>query len=227
MSVGKPMALDWNVAQYISAGTIDEPLVPVATCEYWIAQPLYYLHGLKGALPQIWVREGVYERLVRAAQNLPSRYRLVLLDGWRPKSIQQFLFSSFREKVASANPTMSDEEVELQTLTFAAHPSDDPQCPSPHITGGAIDVTLADADGTLLDMGSEVDEISERSWTAAPVPVLQTERRKDLLETMVRAGFTNLPSEWWHFDYGNWVWAWYSNHYAALYGPIAGPTQED
>ena len=26
---------------------------------------------------------------------------------------------------------------------------------------------------------------------------------------MIKAGFTNLPSEIWHYDYGNRAWAYY------------------
>ena len=26
---------------------------------------------------------------------------------------------------------------------------------------------------------------------------------------MTSVGFTNLPSEWWHYDYGNANWAYY------------------
>jgi D-alanyl-D-alanine dipeptidase len=218
------MALDWDVAQHIAAGTSDEPLVPVVTCEHWIARPIYYENGLWDALPQIWVRKGVRDRLIQASNFLPPKYRLVLLDGWRSKIIQQFLFEKVRMATASKNPTLSDSEIDRKTLLYAARPSDDPVRPSPHITGGAIDVTLADENGTILDMGSEFDESSEMSWTAAAVPTTVADRRQHLLTAMQQAGFTNLPSEWWHFDYGNWLWAWYSKQPAALYGPILRPS---
>ena len=29
---------------------------------------------------------------------------------------------------------------------------------------------------------------------------------------MLQAGFTNLPTEWWHFDYGNKFWAFYTGN---------------
>ena len=218
------VALDWDVARYVSAGTSDEPLVPATTCEYWMAQPVYFQSGLADALPEIWVRKGVYDRLVIAAKALPFGYRLVLLDGWRPTTIQQFLFDKIRNEIASQNPTFSEAEIDRKTLLYAARASDDPVRPSPHITGGAIDVTLADENGTILDMGGEFDEASERSWTATEVSAVAAERRQHLLAAMRHAGFTNLPSEWWHFDYGNWLWAWYSKRPSALYGPILRPS---
>ena len=32
-----------------------------------------------------------------------------------------------------------------------------------------------------------------------------------LYNAMTNAGFTNLPSEIWHYDYGNRAWAFYNN----------------
>lgn len=184
---------------------------------------MYFHTGVRTALPEIWVREEVYERLIQAANCLPSQYRLVLLDGWRPKPVQNSLFEGMRSKLAAQHPDLPASELERRVLLYAARPSDDPASPSPHITGGAVDVTLADTNGRFLNMGSSFDEASERSWTAAPVREDQSERRKILLDTMIQAGFTNLPSEWWHFDYGNWVWAWYRMRPAALYGPVKLP----
>jgi D-alanyl-D-alanine dipeptidase len=217
------VALDWDIAQHISAGTSDEPLVPAITSDHWISRPIYFKQGLVGALPDIWVRKGVYDRLVVAAQALPLNYRLVLLDGWRPKSIQQFLFDKIRAEIASESSSMTNEEIDRKTLLYAARASNDPIHPSPHITGGAIDVTLSDENGTILNMGGAFDEVSDRSWTAASVPAVPAERRMHLLEAMRHAGFTNLPSEWWHFDYGNWVWAWYQKQPSAIYGPAIRP----
>ena len=177
---------------------------------------MYFHNGVQSALPEIWVREDVYNRLSQAAKYLPAQYRLAVLDGWRPKSVQNSLFEGVRSKLALQHPDLSASELERRVLLYAARPS-------PHITGGAVDVTLADSDGRFLNMGSKFDEATERSWTAAPVPEDQGERRRILLEAMLQAGFTNLPSEWWHFDYGNWVWAWYRKQAAAIYGPATLP----
>ncbi|MBQ4051251.1 MAG: hypothetical protein IJD13_06430, partial [Oscillospiraceae bacterium] len=33
------------------------------------------------------------------------------------------------------------------------------------------------------------------------------DNRRLLYHVMIRAGFTNYDGEWWHFDYGNPLWA--------------------
>lgn len=213
--------LDWSDAAQIAVGSSDEKLLPATPCADWITSPVYHQEGLAGALPEVWVRAGVYTRLQQVARALPQDVRLVLLDGWRPKEVQHQLFNSMRQQVRADHPNASENAVDRITLQYAARPSDDPRQPSPHITGGSVDVTLADPRGRFLDMGSAFDEPSERSWTAASVSPKQSQRRQILLQAMLGAGFTNLPSEWWHFDYGNWVWACYSNRDAALYGPTS------
>ena len=36
------------------------------------------------------------------------------------------------------------------------------------------------------------------------------DNRRILYWAMTKAGFTNLPTECWHFDYGNRNWAFYN-----------------
>ena len=43
---------------------------------------------------------------------------------------------------------------------------------------------------------------------------------------MAAEGFTNLPSEWWHFDLGDPLWAHYGDHPAARYGATRPVTLE-
>ena len=42
------------------------------------------------------------------------------------------------------------------------------------------------------------------------------DNRRLLFGVMTKAGFTNLPSEWWHYDYGDRFWAYY-NKRSAIY----------
>ncbi|MFO6088788.1 hypothetical protein ACLBTQ_28855, partial [Pseudomonas aeruginosa] len=36
----------------------------------------------------------------------------------------------------------------------------------------------------------------------------------------LHAGFSNLPSEWWHYDFGDQLWAWHTGATQALFGPV-------
>lgn len=215
------LALDRKAAQKIGAGASREELIPASPCPHWIVWPAYYHQRMSGALPDVWIRRAVYDRLLGAAQKLAPDYRLVLLDGWRSEQVQNDLFYKMRKILSKHYPGLPSHQLEDLTITFANRASADAIQPSPHLTGGAVDVTLADSSGRFLDMGSHFDEPHERSRTDYPLDGPPSERRKRLLVAMTEAGFTNLPSEWWHFDFGNWIWAWYRNEQSAIYGPAS------
>ena len=82
-----------------------------------------------------------------------------------------------------------------------------------------MDITIIGTDGNGLDMGSGFDEFSDRTYTAfyetSGNEIVKNNRRL-LYSIMMDAGFTNLPSEWWHYDFGDRFWAYY-NKRPALY----------
>lgn len=161
-------------------------------------------------MSQIRVRKALLGRLDAASRALPKGYQLVLTDGWRPKHVRQALFDDMRQQIAQANAHLSKVQIDDMTELYCTRVSDDPIQPGPHLTGGLVDVTLADESGRGLDMGSAFDEPARRSWTACELSETPTKNRDILHSAMTQVGFTNLPSECWHYDYGNWVWAWYS-----------------
>jgi D-alanyl-D-alanine dipeptidase len=77
----------------------------------------------------------------------------------------------------------------------------DPKTGSRHNRGNAVDVTLVDENGRELDMPTGFDDFSPRAAhgeTRLPARVI--ENRRLLAETMEKAGFRRLASEWWHYD---------------------------
>ena len=97
---------------------------------------------------------------------------------------------------------------------FWATPSFDPATPPPHSTGAAIDVTLTDENGRAVDMGSPIDELSDRSFPdhfagSNDPEAQQCDRHRTLLLNAMRsAGFQRHPKEWWHFSCGDQLHTW-------------------
>lgn len=89
-----------------------------------------------------------------------------------------------------------------------------------HQTGGAVDLTLCDSNGIPLDMGSEYPIKCREMVTSYVLTPIINERRKLLCNMMHNEGFANYPGEWWHFSYGDQLWAAYRNKRYALYGSI-------
>lgn len=72
---------------------------------------------------------------------------------------------------------------------------------SNHSRGTAIDVTLKDANGQVLDMGAGFDEMHDRSHAYHPSVPPQAQRNRLLLNAiMFGGGFVGISSEWWHFE---------------------------
>jgi D-alanyl-D-alanine dipeptidase len=72
-------------------------------------------------------------------------------------------------------------------------------------------------------MGTRFDDFRETANTAYyEKPGLNEEIRNNrrlLYHTMLKAGFSNLPTEWWHYDYGTKFWAHFTGN-TALYEGI-------
>lgn len=225
---------DWLQLQRIPIIECGEPLQPAGLCREWLTWPAYFHQRISGAVPECHLRAGVFDRLLQAARSLPDDLQLVVLDGWRPFSVQQYLFDTLLNLMGHANPELSEYQLTARARELVSPPSTDSAAPSPHLTGGAVDVCLADSDGRLIDMGTRFDEASPLSFTAALEDdahhamgeFMARHHRRLLYRAMTDAGFTNLPSEWWHYDFGDQLWAWYSGESTARYGATHLPSLE-
>jgi D-alanyl-D-alanine dipeptidase len=198
-----------------------EALIPASLApERMLVRPRYHLEGLPGALAECFVREGVLTRLLAASEALPAGYRLVLFDGWRPVSLQRWLYDRCADEFDQAGERDRVED-------FVSRPMPDETVSPPyHLTGGAVDLSIADDRGRLLAMGTGFDAMVEASQTrhfedADPsneTAIAIRDNRRLLYHVMIDAGFVNLPSEWWHYDYGDQLWAWTLDKPAAIYG---------
>ena len=74
---------------------------------------------------------------------------------------------------------------------------------SGHSRGSTVDITLAEAGGRELDMGTPFDFFSPRSSPADPsVADAARANRALLAAAMRRRGFRPYAKEWWHFTLG-------------------------
>jgi D-alanyl-D-alanine dipeptidase len=189
---------------------------------------------IPGSSPHIIARKTVVQKLLDAERLLPKGYRFKIYDAYRPIAVQQALWDYFRAQKETQNPDKTPKEIDKITAFCVSFPSYNVLEPSLHNTGGAVDLTIIDENGNELDMGCEFDEFSNKSWTnhfeqdcynGENNDVVRDNRRL-LYNVMTAVGFTNLPSEWWHFDYGDDKWA-QLNHTAPLYAGILDARVKD
>ncbi len=203
-----------------------EPLVPIQGDRIALVQPHPYqaLGAPYGHQSPFYLREGVLTALSQAQERLDERgpgWQLQIFDAFRPLAVQRFMVEhAFQAQVkelgwtAEALTPTQRQEVMATVLQFWAIPSDDPTTPPPHSTGAALDITLIDASGAVVDMGSPIDEVSPRShpdhFAQSAMLAQQTyhAHRTLLNQVMESAGFRRHPNEWWHFSLGDQLWAW-------------------
>ncbi|MER7458215.1 M15 family metallopeptidase [Micromonospora sp. NPDC126480] len=166
------------------------------------------------------VRRGVAERLLAAQRALPAGLRLLVIEGYRPYQAQLDIFLGYRDELRSRYPEWSAERLHRETTKFVS-----PVEVAPHSTGGAVDLTLCDADGTELDLGTAVDATPEASanacFTAARhIPAAARRNRRLLAGALRGAGLVNYPTEWWHWSYGDRYWALLTGATHTRYGPV-------
>ena len=142
-----------------------------------------------------WLHREAAAALERAAAWLANErpgHTLLVLDALRPQRVQQLLWDALQG---------TDKQIYLA----------EPARGSIHSFGMAVDVTVCDAQGRELDMGTAFDDMSDRSHPALEGQMLVsgalTEAHlanRDLLRgAMLSAGFVGINTEWWHFDYGD------------------------
>ena len=116
----------------------------------------------------------------------------LVLDALRPQRVQQQLWDAL-------------EGTDLRL--YLANPARG----SINSYGMALDITLLDADGVELDMGTGFDDMTELSHPALEEGFLlagqlsehQLANRRLLRDAMLQAGFFGIKTEWWHFDCGD------------------------
>lgn len=75
---------------------------------------------------------------------------------------------------------------------------------SGHSNGYTVDLTLTDAEGTELDMGTPFDFFDPTAHTARKdIDPAAARRRGVLVAAMAKGGFVNYSREWWHFSFRN------------------------
>jgi zinc D-Ala-D-Ala dipeptidase len=168
-----------------------------------------------------FVRAGLADRLLRAQALLPAGIDLKVVEGFRSEAAQLEIVAAYSAELCAAHPGISPDELRRLSSRFVA-----PIEVAPHVAGAAVDLTLVDACGDELDMGTPIDATPEQSggrcWFAADGISPDARAHRALLAAVLEAvGLVNYPTEWWHWSYGDRYWALVTGWPHALYGSVA------
>jgi zinc D-Ala-D-Ala dipeptidase len=121
------------------------------------------------------------EAALRRAVAIAASFgmKLKIFDAYRPPQAQQVLWDFLPDPTYVADLTRG----------------------SNHSRGTALDLTLVDANGADLDMGTGFDAMTvESEHFHSGLPQHVQHNRTLLLGVMHGAGFNHIPSEWWHYE---------------------------
>lgn len=196
--------------------------------------PPYWL-AVEGATEKLLLRQSVGRKL--AAVNARAGavgLELFLFDAWRPHSVQAFFHDVWMpNELQRRNPGLSGAALTAEVERYWAAPSEDENAPAPHATGGAVDLTLRRVDGDPLWMGSLFDDVtalanrdrfenlSDENFSFSDQEAQANRRLLHWL--MVEEGFAGHPDEWWHFSWGDQMWAAITGESHAHYGLAEPP----
>lgn len=153
------------------------------------------------------IRGFIYDMLKDARDFLPNDYTLCIYETYRTHENQLMEWEKLGEQMRAEHPGLDPQDDKFIEMCeeFVANPYKEG---SGHQTGAAIDLTICGPDGEELDMGSPINSCIPASRTHAEGLTEQQRKNRDLLvSTMHKAGFINYPSEWWHYSFGERLWA--------------------
>jgi D-alanyl-D-alanine dipeptidase len=163
----------------------------------------------------ILVRDTVAKKLTHINQQLPDGKKLRVVFGYRPPKVQRQYFEIERNRLKKENPEIKGNDLDELAHVFIAAPE-----VAGHPCGAAVDITITDASGSEIDMGTKIADFdnSEKMATfSAGLAKLQRINRKLLHDLMVSENFAPFYEEWWHFSYGDKEWAGFYGYNNAIY----------
>jgi len=163
-------------------------------------------------------RVGLIQRLRKAADSLPRGMTIQIVEGWRDRHIQRRMWLWACQRTRREHPDWDEARVVEYTNQFSA--PYDHNVPPPHVTGGAVDLRFADAEGVPLDVTSPFGELNPEPAPFDAEGLTETARANRALmkATLEAVGITNYAREFWHWSYGDSGWAYRGRHPCALYG---------
>jgi D-alanyl-D-alanine dipeptidase len=162
-----------------------------------------FIYSLK---PQgVLLRAEAAARLIKAEASLPANMKFAILDAYR--SLEE------DNEIKKSRKEVSRNSLFEATLKVP-----------PHVTGGALDLTLS-FKGTPLQLGSPYNEFQPLAHIDALEHTPQNEDeasqlRRLLYKVMTEAGFAPHPFKWWHWSYGDQIWAGFYGKESSLYSEV-------
>ncbi len=172
-----PPVPDYDTLEWTDLHLLDESIaidMRYATENNFVEEKMY-------ECGRCFLRPEVAKQVVKVHKILQERgLGLKMFDCYRPRPIQWKLWEKVPDKRYVSDPRKG----------------------SMHNRGAAVDLTIVDAEGKQLDMGTTYDFFGPEAWsTYQDLPDSILANRKLLRGLLEEEGFRGIRTEWWHFSY--------------------------
>jgi len=190
---------DKNKTSAIEKMLLRKGLVDIQTIDQSIKVDLKYSSAdnflgkdIYGEMDRCYLRKNAAVKLTKAQkmlQRLKPGYSLLVFDGVRPRRFQFMMWKlvqGTKSQMYVANPYRG----------------------SIHNYGAAVDLTIVDENGRMIDMGTPFDSFKKLAQPRHEAFFLkngklskkQFKNRMLLRDIMETSGFRHISIEWWHFN---------------------------
>lgn len=166
------------------------------------------------------IRTYIYNLLKNAQKHLPQGYHFVVYEAYRPMEAQIKLWDGVVAQQKKIHPEMDVNSEEFIALcdVFAANPY---RQGSGHQSGASVDISLIDDAGKEYDMGGTVRGFDETADFDCPNISPEGRKNREILrDALSKSGLVNYPSEWWHYSFGDRLWARLTGSKLAIFGKL-------
>lgn len=166
------------------------------------------------------IRTYVYELIKQAKKQLPENYNFIIYEAYRPMSEQIKLWNKVVTQLKAQYPEADTGSEEFISLCdrYAANPY---RQGSGHQSGAAVDISLISDDGIEYDMGGKVRGFDDTAEFDSLLISSQAKNNRNILRDALHSvGMINYPSEWWHYSFGDRLWAKLTGSSIAIFGKL-------
>ncbi len=170
-----PLTFDYDTAMWTDIGLMESSIVldlKYATEDNFVQSKMY-------ECGRCFLRKPVAEAVIAAHRQLQQQgLGLKMFDCFRPRPVQWDLWKKVPDPRYVADPREG----------------------SMHNRGCAVDLTIVNAQGEELDMGTSFDFFGKEAWHEyTDLSKVVLDNRLLLKKTMEQQGLQAIRTEWWHY----------------------------
>ena len=192
-----------SILNYLNESTIISGLVDLKTYSFELEYS--EVKHFNKENPKILLTKKAAEGLVKAQNNLPKDYKLIINYGYRSYDEQYLINEYMKKKLKKQYPKKWEEKLNIYTggdkyLEYIKNTPIEKISYMSHSSGNAVDIIgILDNNKKSLNFGGQENNNKDRIDYYKTGEIANN--RNLLNRVLSNTGFENFKDEWWHWGY--------------------------